>query len=170
MTSPAHRQVKSGYRATRDAEDETFHLLLEKPVAHSACHRRAAWQDSGVEESKRYPVVRLGPAAGPRLVWENFAILFVLQASQGNIGPEVLGISVEATQDEVTVHVCLREENEAVREDLDDLVSEFEGIQSGVVEPPVRITIAKHVGDTDPSWPGYYHQRIFLINDRMRDA
>ncbi|MEU6072426.1 hypothetical protein [Micromonospora sp. NPDC047074] len=121
-----------------------------------------------MEQAERYPLVRLGPGAGPRLEWENYASLFVLEASQGLIGPEVLGVSVEARADEIIVHVCLREENEAVADDLDELVAEFDAVQGGVVEPQVRVTIAKHLGDTDPRWPGYSHPRIFLISDRMR--
>jgi hypothetical protein len=92
----------------------------------------------------------------------------ILQASQGLIGPEVLGLSVEAKTDEIIVHVCLREKNEAVVDDLDDLVAEFDAVQAGVVQPSVRVTIAKYLGDTDPRWPGYFHRRIFLVSDRMR--
>lgn len=123
-----------------------------------------------MDEARRYPVVRTGPGAGPGMAWENYAILFVLQASQGLIGPEILGVSVEVEPEETIVHVCLREDNEAVARDLQDLMSEFDAIQAGVVEPPTRVTVSRHVGDTDLRWPGYAHHRIFLVNDRVRDT
>ena len=115
-------------------------------------------------------MVRTGPGAGPRLDWENWAILFALQASQGLIGPEILGVSVEAKTEEIIVHGCLREDNEAVAEDLDDLVSEFDAIQAGIVEPRARVIVAKYLGNTDPGWPGCAHPRIYLVSDRMRDT
>lgn len=123
-----------------------------------------------MEQAEQYPVVRIGQGVGPRLDWENDATLFILQASQGLIGPEVLGVSVEAKPEEIVVHVCLREENEAVTEDLDDLMSEFDALQVGTVEPEVRVSIVKYLGNTDRRWPGYLHRRIFLVNDRVRDS
>ncbi|MER7279315.1 hypothetical protein ABT369_33235 [Dactylosporangium sp. NPDC000244] len=123
-----------------------------------------------MDQARQYPVVRTGADAGPRLEWENWAVLFVLQASQGLIGPEILGISVEAGAEEIIVHVCLREDGEPVAEDLDDLVSEFDAVQAGIVEPPARLIVAKYLGTTDPRWPGYAHPRIYLASDRMRDA
>ena len=116
----------------------------------------------------QYPAAGLGPGADPRFVWESAATLLVLQASVSYIGPEVLGISVEAKIDEIIVHICLREKNQAVVEDLQDLPAEFDAAQSAVVEPPVRMTIVEYLGDTDPRWPGYPHQRIFLAGDRAR--
>lgn len=95
-------------------------------------------------------------------------LLFVLQASQGLIGSEFLAVSIQAEPDEIIIHVCLREDGQAVSEDLDDLLAELDSLQAGVVEPPVRVTVAKYVGDTDSRWPGYAHRRIFLINDRER--
>ncbi|WP_433041054.1 hypothetical protein [Dactylosporangium sp. CS-033363] len=117
-----------------------------------------------------YPAVLTGPGAGPRLDWENWATLFVLQASQGLIGPEVLGVSVQATPDEIVVHVCLREDNEAVAEDLDDLVFELDAPLAGIVAPAVRLSVVKYRGDTDSRWPGYAHRRIHLASHRMRAA
>lgn len=59
-----------------------------------------------MEQDRQYPVLRAGSGANARIDWENRAILFVLQASVGLIGPEVLGVSVEAKKDEVIVHIC----------------------------------------------------------------
>ncbi len=114
--------------------------------------------------SRRHPQAIRGPAAGPRLDWENDALLLVLQGSQGLIGREINAASVQADRDWIVIHVCLRE----VREDLDDLVFEVEALMGGVVEPMVDITVSTYIGDTGPEWPGYVHRRLFLINDRDR--
>jgi hypothetical protein len=121
-----------------------------------------------VHGSRRYPQAIRGPAAGSRLDWENDAVLLVLQGSQGLIGREINAASVQADPDRIVIHVCLREDSEAVREDLDDLVFEVGELMGGVVEPMVEVTVSTYVGDTGPEWPGYVHRRLFLINDRDR--
>jgi hypothetical protein len=77
---------------------------------------------------------------------ENAALLSALQASQGLIG-------VQTERSEIVIHVCLREDNEAITEDLDDLVSELDALLFGLVEPPVQVTVTKYIGETDAYWP-----------------
>lgn len=99
------------------------------------------------------------------LAWENMAVLMTLQASQGLIGPDVAGMSVQVTNDEITIHVCLRAYTEAAVEDMDDLVFELEALLAGVVIPMPQVTVVPYVGPHDARWPGYGHRRIFTAHD-----
>jgi len=119
----------------------------------------------GHDERSRIPYVRTGPGAGPALEWENAAVLMTLEASQGLIGPDVAGMSVQITDDEITIHVCLRAYTEAVVEDMDDLVFELEALMAGVVIPMPQVTVVAYVGPLDASWPGHGHRRIFTAHD-----
>ena len=103
---------------------------------------------------ERYPRLMLGPGAGPALDWESHALLQVLQASQGLMAPEIDAVSIQALPRSIVIHACLREANDAVAEDSDDLVSELEALLSGVIEPMVDTRVSIHVGATDPGWPG----------------
>lgn len=118
---------------------------------------------------EQYPRLIAGPGAGPALDWENDALLLVLQASQGLMAPEIEAVSVQALPDSIMIHACLREANDAVAEDLNDLVDEVEALLIGVVEPMVDIRVSIHVGATDPSWPGYRHRRLYMTHPRVRD-
>lgn len=117
---------------------------------------------------QRFPVVRVGSGTGPAQAWSNAATLTVLQASQGLIGPEVLGLSVQAEPEEIIVHVCLRETSTEVSADLADLEPAIDALLAGVVEPPVKVSLRVHEGEPGPEWPGYAHQRVYLISDRLR--
>jgi hypothetical protein len=122
-----------------------------------------------VAQLERYPQLMAGPGAGPAQDWENHALLFVLQASQGLLAPEIEAVSVQVLPRSIVIHACLREANEAVVEDLDDLAAEAEALLIGVIEPMVDIRVSTHVGAADPGWPGYGHRRLFLIHPRVHD-
>jgi hypothetical protein len=121
-------------------------------------------------EPLRYPSFVRGPASGPRLVWQNDALMAALQASQGLIGPEVVAMSVEATTRSIVLHVCLRELNELVEDDLDELLGDLEALTGGYVEPSIDLGIATFVGDSVPEWPGYSHPRLSMMSVRAREA
>ncbi|NMO53968.1 hypothetical protein HH310_22650 [Actinoplanes sp. TBRC 11911] len=117
---------------------------------------------------QRFPVVRVGSGTGPAQAWSNAATLTVLQASQGLIGPEILGLSVQAEPAEIIVHVCLRATNDEVSTDLADLESAIDALLTGVVDPPVKISLRIHEGEPGPEWPGYGQHRVYLVSDRLR--
>lgn len=108
------------------------------------------------------PTILWGPDYGPRLMWENFALLMALQASIGCIGPDVRGIAVEARPDRIVIHACLRRRSERALEDLADLTSDLETDLTGTTDPPVEVQLVTEVGDTDQSWSGYQYRRLYL--------
>lgn len=118
---------------------------------------------------ERYPQLVAGPGAGPALDWENHALLLVLQASQGLMAPKVEAVSVQALPRSIVIHACLREANDAVAGDLNDLTGELEALLIGLIEPMVDIRVSVHVGAPDAGWPGYRYRRLFLIHPKVRD-
>lgn len=117
---------------------------------------------------EQYPRLTQGPGFGPARIWENDALLMVLQASQGLMAPEIEAVSVQALPRSIVIHVCLRESSEAATEDLDDLVAETEALLVGVIEPMVDIDVSIHIGEFGPGWPGYLHRRLYTIHPRVR--
>jgi hypothetical protein len=117
---------------------------------------------------EQYPRLTQGPGFGPARIWENDALLTVLQASQGLMAPEIEAVSVQALPRSIVIHVCLRESSEAATEDLDDLVAETEALLAGVIEPMVDIDVSIHIGESGPRWPGYLHRRLYMIHPRVR--
>ena len=118
---------------------------------------------------EQYPQLVTGPGAGRALDWENNALLFVLQASLGLMAPEIEAVSVQALPRGIVIHVLLRETNDAVDEDLSDLVFETEALVGGVVDPAVDVSVSIHVGAGDLNWPGYAHRRLYVAHERVRE-
>ena len=117
---------------------------------------------------EQYPRLTEGPGFGPATVWANDAMLMVLQASQGLMAPEIEAVSVQALPRSIVIHVCLRATSAAVTEDLDDLVAETEALLVGIIEPTLGIEVSIHIGESGPGWPGYRHQRLYMVHPRVR--
>ncbi|GIG01132.1 hypothetical protein [Catellatospora citrea] len=116
-------------------------------------------------ESSGYPQIVLNPDADlQRLTWENHVVLAAVQASLGNIGPDVRGIAVEAGKDRVTFHVALTQRSAKGDEDIEDMLSEFEAVTGGYVRGTFALDTLVTVGDTGPEWSGYRWRRIFLAH------
>ena len=116
------------------------------------------------------PRVTYGPDYGPRGEWENLVLLEALQASQGQIGTHVRGVAVEAGYGRVVVHVCIDGEDADTVEDLSELANSMESAMEKYVEPVPTVELRLHVGDTDPSWPGYKYRRLYLMHWRAREG
>lgn len=115
--------------------------------------------------SAEYPQIIGRTNADPGLTWENHVALFALQASLGNIVPEVRGVAVEAGKERVTFHVALVQRSRQADEDIEDMLAEFEVQTLGVVRGRFTIGAEVTVGATGPEWSGYEWRRIFLAHD-----
>ena len=113
--------------------------------------------------------MRYGPDYEPRTEWENLVLLEALQATQGQIGTHVRGVAAEAGYELVVVHACIDSEDADTAEDLAELASDIEVSMGQYVEPTPTVELRLHVGDTDPSWPGYEHRRLYLMHWRARE-
>ncbi|MBM0125634.1 hypothetical protein [Pimelobacter simplex] len=114
------------------------------------------------------PRVTYGPDYGPRTEWENLVLLECLRASQGRLDAHVRGVAVEAGYELVVVHACVDREDAATVEDLAELATDTEASLEQYVEPPPTVQLRLHEGDTDRSWPGYEHRRVYLAHCRAR--
>lgn len=110
-----------------------------------------------------------GPDYEPRSEWENLVLLEALQAAQGQIGTHVRGVAVEAGYELVVVHACIDSDDADTAEDLAELASDIQGSMEQYVEPTPTVELRLHVGNTDPSWPGYEHRRLYLMHWRARE-
>jgi hypothetical protein len=122
-------------------------------------------EDEAMTANDEYPQVILGPNAGPELTWQNHVVLDAVQASLGNIGPDVRGIAVQAEKDRVTFHFALTRRTEQADEDIADTLAEFEALTMGTVRGEFSIDTTVTVGDTGPQWSGYPGRRIFLAHE-----
>lgn len=112
------------------------------------------------------PKVTYGPDFGPNVEWENFVLLQALQSSQGAIGPTIRGIAIEAGPQRVIVHACVSHRDETDYRELQDMVSDLMYSLEYLCEPPPNVSLSLHVGQTDSSWPGHNHRRLFLASAR----
>lgn len=115
------------------------------------------------------PGTTFGPNYGKRTQWENLVLLEALQASQGQIGAEVRGVSVEAGYELIVVHACVSAAGPDTVEDLEELASDMESSMTTYVQPVPSLKLRLHEGDTDQSWSGYEHPRLFLMHWRSRE-
>jgi hypothetical protein len=115
------------------------------------------------------PRVKYGPDYEPRTEWENLVLLEALQAAQGQIGTHVRGVAVEAGYELVVVHACIDSEDADTAEDLAELASVIEVSMEQYIEPAPAVELRLHVGETDASWPGYGHRRLYLMNWRAHE-
>jgi len=116
------------------------------------------------------PQVKYGPDYGPRTAWQNVVLLEALQVAQGQIGAHVRGVAVEAGDELIVVPACIDDEDANTLEDLAELTSHIEASLEQYVEPTPAVQLRLHVGDTDPSWPGYEHRRLHLMHWRTREG
>jgi hypothetical protein len=114
------------------------------------------------------PRTAYGPDYGPRVEWENGVLLEALQASQGQIGVAVRGLAVEAGYERVVVHACVSTDDADTRQDLEEMVHDMESALEAMVDPMPTVELRMHVGDTDVSWSGYHHRRLYLMHWRGR--
>jgi hypothetical protein len=64
------------------------------------------------------------------------------------------------------VHACVAVEDSDTREDLDDLVDYIESSMGPITDPMSAVELRLQVGDTDQSWSGYDHRRLYLLHWR----
>jgi hypothetical protein len=118
-----------------------------------------------VADRSEYPQFIFNPDADVRkLAWENHVVLVAVQASLGNVGPDVRGIAVEAGADRVTFHVALGQRSPRSDEDIDDMLVEFDAGTAGCVQGDFTLGTVVTVGDAGPGWSGYPWRRIFLAH------
>ena len=116
------------------------------------------------------PKITYGPDYGRRTEWENGVLLDALQASQGRIGTAVRGLAVEAGYARVIVHACVSADDDAdTREDMQELVDDLASALGSTVDPVPSVELRLQVGDTDLSWSGYHHRRLYLMHWRARE-
>lgn len=109
-----------------------------------------------------------GPEFGPRVEWQNQVLLEALQASQGLIGPSVLGLAIEAGYDLVVLHACVSFEHAEDLEDLKELAADLSDALESYTSPAPAVELRVQVGETDQSWSGYQQRRLYLVNWRIR--
>ncbi len=84
---------------------------------------------------------------------ENSYALALVQAMLGAITPNFRSVSIsEATDDSLTMHFVLAEENAADREEIDDIQFEFQALQTRLIDVTTKIvvTTAKDYFDAVP--------------------
>lgn len=89
---------------------------------------------------------------------DNSLVLQAVQASLGLISCDVSGISISITTDRIVWHFALKRETEEVREDIEDMLFEFDALLAGSVALESRV----YVGDPDARWPGRGGRLIYL--------
>lgn len=68
------------------------------------------------------------------LAFENARVLDLVQAMLGAISPNMRAVSLECPDGKVHLHFLLAEESEADREEIDDILFEFEVLQERGIE------------------------------------
>ncbi|MEU8661149.1 hypothetical protein [Actinoplanes philippinensis] len=88
-------------------------------------------------------------------------VLDVVQAALGLISPEMRAISFELSSDRISLYIAVRERNQHVDEDVEDLVFDLEALQDG----PVAVEPHIFVGPPGPEWPGNSGRRVYLAKE-----
>ena len=73
--------------------------------------------------------------------YENQQILALLQAMWGAISANILGVSIECDGEDVHLHFVLERDSAEDREEIEDIVSELEALQSGPVLIYAHVTV-----------------------------
>lgn len=115
------------------------------------------------------PATTFGPNYGQRTEWENLVLREALQASLGQISARVRGVSIEAGYDLIVVHACIGATDQATLDDLEELVGDMVASMDTYVHPVPDVELRLHEGDTDQSWSGYEHPRLYLMHWRARE-
>ena len=84
------------------------------------------------------------------------------QAAVGLIGPEIRGIAIETSPDEVVLHIAATSDTEALREDSKDITDDLDAYLASGPEHLTSISTHIHVGQADNSWPGRAHDLLYL--------
>jgi hypothetical protein len=92
-------------------------------------------------------------------VTENDVVLATVQAMLGLVSPDVHGVAVEIDGDSVTLHLAVARADGEIREDINDMVGDLEGL---LWPERVEVTPRVHVGSTNGAWEGRQHRVIFL--------
>lgn len=66
----------------------------------------------------------------------------------------------------MVIHACLTQRDEADVRELQDLVSDLLCSMEYLCEPAPDVELSLHIGETDASWPGHMHGRLFLAMQR----
>ncbi|MFH9355645.1 hypothetical protein [Kitasatospora sp. NPDC017646] len=88
------------------------------------------------------------------------------QATLGVIGPDTLGIAVEAGSDVIVLHFAIATRTAEIQEDIEDVAFELETFLSGGPEQHSQIVSQVHVGQPDDTWPGRSHALLYLAKSR----
>ena len=78
-----------------------------------------------------------------RLAWENRQVLNLVQALIGAVTPNFRGVTLECLTEKVMLHFVIDYESEADREEIDDVVFEFEALQSTNVQVEVVVVVSQ---------------------------
>ncbi|MCP4086192.1 MAG: hypothetical protein GY745_14225 [Actinomycetia bacterium] len=97
------------------------------------------------------------PADMGAVGWGNYLVAQVAQALVGEIGHDIVAVAVEWAQPAVRLHIALDRLDHAARENLDEIAAELDVVLGG----NVPIEVEPHEGQTDTSWSGYRHRRVF---------
>lgn len=93
------------------------------------------------------------------LEWENHVVLMVGQALLGLVSPEMRGVAVEFDGESVTVHFAVTQLDDELREDIDEVVADVEGLLWPET-PDVRSRTFH--GSSGPGWEGRSHRLVYL--------
>ncbi|MFC5188126.1 hypothetical protein [Actinomadura harenae] len=104
----------------------------------------------------------LNPAEQRALLRRNYLLLMTGQAALGLIGPDILAIAVEPRPDEVVLHIAASTDNDALQEDLKDIVGDLDAFLASGPERLTPISTQIHVGSADTSWSGRSHALLYL--------
>lgn len=96
------------------------------------------------------------------LDWENRVVLAVVQALLGFVSPILRGVAVEVDGDTITVHIAVAKLEESVKEDIQDVLGDVEGLLWPET-PNVHSRI--YVGSAAPGWEGRQHRLVLLAKD-----
>lgn len=123
--------------------------------------RLVRWASEAPHPAEQYYSANLSLSEERDLMRRNYLLLQTGQAALGLIGPEVIGIAVEARPDEIVIHVAVTEVTEAVDEDVAELALGLELLLNSGPEQLTNISTVIHLGPPDPAWPGHAHDILY---------
>jgi hypothetical protein len=124
-----------------------------------------------VAASDAFPRASRNPNADPaELEWTSYVVEQAVRASLGLIGPDVLGLAVEARKDGVTFHVALFRRSKRADDDIEDMVFEFDALTAGDMKGGIPWNVAITVGSFSPQWDGSQLRPIFVAHESVRTA
>jgi hypothetical protein len=89
-------------------------------------------------------------------------VLTTVQALLGMVPPELKGVALQFSGDDITIHLAVAVVYDSLEEDIDDIVSDMEGLL--LPESPT-ITTTVHVGSARTGWDGRKYRLVFLAKD-----